>query len=37
MLAFALVRHQFRGADASNVLVFVPMATPEIVLGASAC
>ena len=35
MLAFALVRHRFRGRAASNVLVFIPMATPEIVLGAS--
>ncbi|QIM20469.1 ABC transporter permease [Phycicoccus sp. HDW14] len=35
MLAFALVRHKFRGRAVSNVLVFVPMATPEIVLGAS--
>ncbi len=35
MLAFALVRHRFRGRGVSNVLVFVPMATPEIVLGAS--
>ena len=35
LLAFALVRHRFRGRTAGNVLVFVPMATPEIVLGAS--
>ncbi len=35
LLAFALVRHRFRGRGASNILVFVPMATPEIVLGAS--
>ncbi len=35
MLAFALVRHRFRGRGASNILVFIPMATPEIVLGAS--
>ena len=35
MIAFAMVRHRFRGKSASNVLVFVPMATPEIVLGAS--
>jgi spermidine/putrescine transport system permease protein len=35
LLAFALVRHRFRGKTTSNVLVFVPMATPEIVLGAS--
>ena len=34
-LAFALVRHNFRGRGAGNVLVFLPMATPEIVLGAS--
>jgi spermidine/putrescine transport system permease protein len=35
MLAFALVRHRFRGRAASNVFVFLPMATPEVVLGAS--
>jgi len=35
MLAFALVRHSFKGKAAGNILVFVPMATPEIVLGAS--
>ncbi len=35
LLAFALVRHRFRGKAASNILVFVPMATPEVVLGAS--
>ncbi len=35
MMALAMVRYQFRGKAASNLLVFVPMATPEIVLGAS--
>ncbi|HET7477353.1 MAG TPA: ABC transporter permease [Dermatophilaceae bacterium] len=35
MAAFALVRHRFRGRDATNLLIFLPMATPEIVLGAS--
>ncbi|WP_376714947.1 ABC transporter permease [Janibacter limosus] len=35
MIAFAMVRHRFRGKATGNVLVFVPMATPEIVLGAS--
>ncbi len=35
MLAFALVRYRFRGRAAGNMLVFIPMATPEIVLGAS--
>jgi spermidine/putrescine transport system permease protein len=35
MMALAMVRYRFRGKGASNLLVFVPMATPEIVLGAS--
>jgi len=35
MLAIALVRHQFRGRGATNLLIFLPMSTPEIVLGAS--
>ncbi|MEZ5159549.1 MAG: ABC transporter permease [Marmoricola sp.] len=35
LMALALVRYQFRGKDASNMLIFVPMATPEIVMGAS--
>ncbi len=35
LLAFALVRHRFRGRGSANILVFIPMATPEIVLGAS--
>jgi spermidine/putrescine transport system permease protein len=34
-IALALVRHGFRGRGATNLLVFVPMSTPEIVLGAS--
>jgi spermidine/putrescine transport system permease protein len=35
MMAFALVRHRFRGRAATNLLIFLPMATPEVVLGAS--
>jgi spermidine/putrescine transport system permease protein len=35
LLALAIVRHRFRGRGAVNVLVFMPMSTPEIVLGAS--
>jgi spermidine/putrescine transport system permease protein len=35
LMAFALVRHSFRGRAASNLLVFLPMATPEVVLGSS--
>jgi spermidine/putrescine transport system permease protein len=35
MMALALVRHQFLGRRAANVLIVIPMATPEIVIGAS--
>jgi spermidine/putrescine transport system permease protein len=35
MLAFAVVRHRFRGRSSTNLLVFLPMATPEVVLGSS--
>lgn len=35
LIALALVRHRFRGRGATNMLIFLPMSTPEIVLGAS--
>ncbi|MFC5731128.1 MULTISPECIES: ABC transporter permease [Nocardioides] len=35
LMAFAMVRHRFRGRSAANLLVFLPMATPEIVMGSS--
>ena len=35
LLAVALVRARFRGRSALNLLVFLPMATPEVVLGAA--
>jgi spermidine/putrescine transport system permease protein len=35
LIAMAIVRHRFVGRGATNVLVFLPMSTPEIVLGAS--
>ncbi len=35
LMAIALVRYQFRGRSATNFFVFLPIATPEIVLGAS--
>jgi spermidine/putrescine transport system permease protein len=35
LMAFALVRHSFRGRGTSNLLVFLPMATPEVVMGSS--
>jgi len=34
-IALALVRYQFRGRGSTNILVFLPLSTPEIVLGAS--
>jgi spermidine/putrescine transport system permease protein len=35
LMAFALVRHRFRGRSGTNLLIFLPMATPEVVLGSS--
>jgi spermidine/putrescine transport system permease protein len=35
LIAFALVRHRFRGRDGTNLLIFLPMATPEVVMGSS--
>lgn len=35
LMAFALVRHRFRGRSAANVFTFLPMASPEIVMGSS--
>jgi spermidine/putrescine transport system permease protein len=35
LIALALARYRFRGRGATNLLIFLPMATPEIVLGSS--
>lgn len=35
MIAFALVRYRFKGRSTTNLLIFMPMATPEVVMGAS--
>jgi spermidine/putrescine transport system permease protein len=35
LIALALVRYRFRGSGATNLLIFLPMATPEIVMGSS--
>jgi spermidine/putrescine transport system permease protein len=35
LVALALVRYHFRGRGATNLLIFVPLTAPEIVLGAS--
>ena len=35
LMAIALVRYRFHGRGAANLLLVLPMATPEIVMGAS--
>jgi spermidine/putrescine transport system permease protein len=35
LIALALARHDFAGRSTTNLFIFLPMATPEIVLGAS--
>jgi spermidine/putrescine transport system permease protein len=35
LIALALVRYGFRGRAGTNLLIFLPLSTPEIVLGAS--
>jgi spermidine/putrescine transport system permease protein len=35
LIALALVRYRFRGRGTTNLLIFLPMSSPEIVLGAS--
>jgi spermidine/putrescine transport system permease protein len=35
MIAFAISRHRFHGRTPTNLLIFVPMATPEVVMGSS--
>jgi spermidine/putrescine transport system permease protein len=35
LMSFALVRHRFRGRASTNLLIFLPMATPEVVMGSS--
>jgi spermidine/putrescine transport system permease protein len=35
LIAFAIGRYAFTGKSATNLLIFLPMATPEIVMGAS--
>ncbi len=34
-IALALVRYRFRGRSTTNLFLFLPMATPEVVLGSS--
>ena len=35
MIAIALVRYRFRGRSSTNILIFLPMATPEVIMGFS--
>jgi spermidine/putrescine transport system permease protein len=35
LIALALAGHDFRGRGTTNILIFLPMSTPEVVLGAS--
>ncbi len=35
LAAFAMVRHDFAGRSSANLLIFLPMASPEIVMGSS--
>jgi spermidine/putrescine transport system permease protein len=35
LIALALVRYRFRGSATTNLLIFIPMTTPEIVMGTS--
>ena len=35
LVALALVRYRFRGSATTNLLIFIPMTTPEVVMGAS--
>ena len=35
LIALALVRYGFRGRSVTNLLIFLPLSTPEIVMGAS--
>lgn len=34
LIALALVRYRFRGRSTTNLLLFLPMATPEVVMGS---
>ena len=35
LIALALVRYQFHGRRAANLLIVIPMTTPEVVIGAA--
>jgi spermidine/putrescine transport system permease protein len=35
LISFALVRHKFSGKDATTLGVFIPLSTPDVILGAA--
>ena len=35
MISFALIRHRYKGRGTTSLFVFLPLATPEVILGAS--
>lgn len=35
LISFAIIRHKYKGRTATNLFVFLPLATPEVILGAS--
>ncbi|MGH3342233.1 MAG: ABC transporter permease [Carbonactinosporaceae bacterium] len=35
LVAFAIGRHRFRGRGTANTFIFLPMATPEVIMGSS--
>jgi spermidine/putrescine transport system permease protein len=35
LIGLALTRYQFRGRGPLNLLIYIPMATPEVIMGAS--
>ena len=35
LISFALIRHRYRGRGSTSLLIFLPLATPEVILGAS--
>jgi spermidine/putrescine transport system permease protein len=35
LIAFAIGRHRFAGRATTNLIIFMPMATPEVVMGSS--
>ena len=37
LMGLALTRYQYRGRGATNLFVFLPLATPEVVLGRWCC